>query len=49
MYFIQQYEFEKAEVPDGKDEKLEMVKKLGKFNVSLSQYQRSLSLPEIKP
>ena len=45
----QQYEFEKAEVPDDKDEKLELVRKLGKYNVSLSQYQRSLLLKEIKP
>ena len=47
-YFIQQYEFEKAKVPDDTEQKVQFAKKLSKYGTSLIQYTRSLLQQEIK-
>ena len=48
ILYLQYFEFEKAPVPETKEAKLELIKKPGKYNVSLTQYERSLNQTEIK-
>lgn len=49
LLLLQQYEFEKATIPDDPVEKVDFSKKLGKYNISLLQYMRILLQKEIKP
>ena len=48
-FYFQQYEFEKATIPEDMEEKTEFVKKLARYIVSLVQYARILQQKEIKP
>ena len=45
---FQQYEFTKAKLPEGADEKIKFSKLLQKYNVSLPQYVSALTQKEIK-
>ena len=45
---LQHFEFEKAVIPKTKEAKLDMIKKLGKYDVSVSQYEHCLKQKEIK-
>ena len=46
---IQHFEFEKAAIPSGKDEKIEFMAKLAKYKVSIKQYECILQQKEITP
>ncbi len=46
---FQQYEFEKTDVPEDKEGRTQLAKKLRKYNISLTQYLHSLKQKEIKP
>ena len=37
--FSQQYEFKKVGMPEKKEEKLQLMAKLKKYNISLTQYE----------
>lgn len=39
---MQQYEFSKVNVPTSKEEKMELLKKLRIYNISLTQYESTL-------
>ena len=39
---IQQYEFNKFEIPEENEKKIELARKLRKYGVTLSQYSHSL-------
>ena len=47
LLLLQQYEFEKIQVPE-EHEKIEFSKKLSACGVSLMQYARAITPPEIK-
>ena len=46
---MQQYEFTKVGIPEESEKKMDLGKKLRKYNVSLAQYDSALRLKEIKP
>ena len=46
---MQQYEFTKEPIPEEKEKRMELIRKLSKYNVSLTQYDSAMHLPEIKP
>ncbi len=48
LFILQQFEFSKAAIPDKKEDRIELAKKLAKYNISLSQYENSLGQREIK-
>ena len=48
MSILQQYEFEKVQIPENQEGKVELSKKLSPYGVSLTQYARALNQPEIK-
>lgn len=47
LLYMQQYEFKKVEIPKESEKRVDLSKKLGKYNVSLTQYDSALRLPEI--
>ena len=47
LLYMQQYEFKKVEIPKEIEKRVDLSKKLGKYNVSLTQYNSALRLPEI--
>ena len=49
MIHLQQYEFEKVGIPSVTEQKLELSRKLNKYNMSLIQYSKTLAQKEIKP
>ena len=49
-FVLQQFEFTKTPLPPtSKDDKIEFTKKLLKYNITLAQYENTLSQSEIKP
>jgi hypothetical protein len=46
---LQQYEFDKVPVPEDKDERVALSKKLQKYNISLTQYIHVLRQKDLKP
>ena len=49
LLLLQHYEFEKQSIPSSSEEKVVFARKLGKYGMSLTQYQHILSQNEIKP
>ena len=47
LLYMQQYEFKKVEIPKESEKRVDLSNKLGKYNVSLTQYDSALRLPEI--
>ena len=45
---LQQFEFSKAAIPSSKEERVERVRKLSKYNIPLAQYENALQQREIK-
>ena len=48
-YPLQQYEFQKASIPESKGERIEFAQKLKKYRLSLIQYEKAIGQREIKP
>ena len=44
LFVLQQFEFTKAPLPTFKEDKIEFSKKLLKYNITLAQYESTLTL-----
>ena len=42
-HVLQQYEFRKAPIPSSKEDRVEFSRKLSKYNITLSQYENTLT------
>ena len=48
-FVLWQFEFTKTPLPTSKEDKIEFSKKLLKYNITVAQYENTLSQSEIKP